>query len=253
MMTSFIVVSKKDCKDLLRNFGIEIINPEMVTIDGKRGVEFICIEDKQEIFIGSIEEGQLIDVDYKKFMKEIYNYDIIDERAEGDISAKQLLSFQKDQWAVKTLKEWPEYDSEKDREREQVEWVFGLTGGELNDESFAGYRYNYDGVPDYSDLDDEGHITVISFDIQSPPKELEHDGEIYEFNTVYASSGEADCPICGAGSESDYWIKEFKKEHGRDPQPKDRCGLCETNYDEMPGLIYIGDCYEAVYMREDEE
>lgn len=42
---------------------------------------------------------------------------------------------------------------EKDSERQQIEWLFSLTGGELWPESWNGFAYNYEGVPEWASTD----------------------------------------------------------------------------------------------------
>lgn len=154
------------------------------------------------------------------------------------------------------MAKWPVYKSEEQQEREAVEYVFGLTGGELTDEPFAGYKYNYEGVPEYAgsefpDKWEAEYQTVIVWGggfLPHPAETLEHAGQTYELVQHFMSSGETDCAVCGAGGNGiDWWAEEFEAEHGRPPQPNDECGLCETRYADMPGLIYIGTGYEAVY------
>ena len=151
-------------------------------------------------------------------------------------------------------------------EREEVENVFGLGGGELADEPWAGYAYWYDGAPEYASESDLGvhpyegelrTVIVAGGGYLSPPKdELEADGETWELITSFTSSGEADCWVCGAGGNGkEWWAEEFEKAHGRPPHGADECGLSETTYNDMPGVVYVGDGYEAVYklVEEDDE
>lgn len=149
---------------------------------------------------------------------------------------------------------WPVYTSSEQQEKEQVEAVFHLGGGELEDESFAGYKYNYDGMPEYADIGEDpdySYHTVIATGggLLSPPKKtLEDDGVVWELVETYTSSGETDCPVCGAGGNGvEWWAEQFEDAHGRAPTPNDECGLCENLYSEMPGFVYIGDGYEAIY------
>jgi len=152
-------------------------------------------------------------------------------------------------------KEWPVYAAEADREREQVENVFGLGGGELEDESFAGYAYNYEGAPEYAaneieELDYQYHTVIVSGGgyLPSPYDKLEEDGVRWDLVEYFMNSGESDCWICGAGGNGvDWWADEFEQQHGHAPGPDDRCGLCETEMEDMPGVVYIGEGYEAVY------
>jgi hypothetical protein len=157
------------------------------------------------------------------------------------------------------MAQWPVYLDEEAREDEQVEYVFGLTGGELAYESFAGYKYNYEGIPDYAghDFPDrygvhmQYHTVIVTGGgfLPNPAETLtDEDGVEWTLEQTYMSSGETDCPDCGAGGNGiEWWAEQFEDEHGRPPGPEDECGLCETRYKDMPGLIYIGGCYEAVY------
>jgi len=88
--------------------------------------------------------------------------------------------------------------------------------------------------------------------LPSPHDTLEHDGVAWELADYFLSSGEADCWICGVGGNgTEWWADEFEKQHGHAPAPDDRCGLCETEYADMPGVVYIGEGYEAVYRTHD--
>lgn len=72
-------------------------------------------------------------------------------------------------------------------ERTQVEQVFGLTGGELNDSPWGGFAYNYEGVPEWAseDFDRETrasgeYVTVIEIGCSygsSAAETLEVDGQ----------------------------------------------------------------------------
>jgi hypothetical protein len=155
---------------------------------------------------------------------------------------------------------WPVYPSEEVREHEEVENVFNLGGGELEEGKFAGYAYWYQGAPDYADEAhdyDNEYITVLVFGgglLPTPSKTLEHEGEMWELSETYMSSGEADCWVCGAGGNGkEWWAGEFEDTHGEPPRPDDMCGLCETEYQDMPGVVYIGEGYEAVYRFEKDE
>lgn len=150
-------------------------------------------------------------------------------------------------------REWPVYESEAEKEREEVEAAFHLDGGELEEEPFAGYAYWYEGAPDYSDeardYDHEYRTTIITGGgyLPYPEKELEdEEGGVWLLADSFTSSGETDCPFCGAGT-GDFWVEMFEQTYEELPQPKDRCGLCETNYEDQPGYVYIGEGYEAVY------
>ncbi len=159
---------------------------------------------------------------------------------------------------------WPVYQSEEEQEQEQVENVFGLGGGELEKGKFAGYAYWYENVPDWAERDFPDwavnqHRTVIIFGggyLPYPEKMItDQDGDKWELAKYYGNSGEADCWICGAGGNGkEWWADEFEDQHDRPPKPDDYCGLCETEYKDMPGYVYVAGGYEAVYrLVEDEE
>lgn len=140
-------------------------------------------------------------------------------------------------------------------EKERVERVFGLTGGELNDrpwEPFApkegnyfdgdhyereSFRYWYDGAPSYaSGFDDSEHTTVVQcIMFGSPPEVLYERGYRYEKVATYTTSGEDECPCAQ------------DREEGHDvPGP---CPLCETSADDDSHYIYIGDGWAEVVYR----
>ncbi len=126
-----------------------------------------------------------------------------------------------------------------DPEREQVEWVFGLTGGELNDEAWGGFAYNYDEVPDYvrRDYPDlyDGNVsyrTVVGYFVYgSPPEELIDDEGIWERRATYASSGETECPL------------------SPDRVEDARCPLCDSEPGDPHAYIYVGDGWAEVVYR----
>lgn len=122
-------------------------------------------------------------------------------------------------------------------DRMRMAWLFGLTGGELNDEPWAGYRYNYDGVPEYATTDfpdrwQHRFRTIIgSFLFTEPNERLEDDEGEWERAAVYASSGEAECPF-----------RPGLVQEGR-------CILCEEPRGEEHGYIYVGDGWAEVVYR----
>lgn len=89
-------------------------------------------------------------------------------------------------------------------EREEIEWVFGLTGGELADEPWAGHRYWYEGIPEYAHDDFPPHAeawgdyrTIVMQALYSPPPERIADpatGDVWILDKTYSSSGEAELP-----------------------------------------------------------
>lgn len=151
-------------------------------------------------------------------------------------------------------------------ERMQVEYVFGLTGGELDDKplnftaptKFNGdqprtWRYSYDGVPewaareDFPDHNDPGvtYFTLIeigvSYESYAPEWVRFDDGTTYFRMRQYVHSGECECPMgsCGdnerVGEDSTAGMAE--------------CPLCGEKRGEEHGYIYVGDSTETVYKR----
>src|SRR3982751_2784057 len=100
-------------------------------------------------------------------------------------------------------------------ERESVEWVFGLTGGELDDKpvtyTYDGgegvFHYTFDGVPDYasSDFDDLhsndcDYFTAVTCQLYgAAPDEITVGGKRYTQVSSFVSSGETEC--CYAQSD----------------------------------------------------
>jgi hypothetical protein len=138
--------------------------------------------------------------------------------------------------------------------RQQIEWVFGLTGGELSAGPWAGYAYWYEGLPsyaaqDYPDRFKEGveYRTVIHSGLFSaPPTTL--DG--FAFVQSFSSSGECECPGQSEdGDSEDDGDSVVCVTHCADGETT--CALCGESLGESHGYIYLGDgeC-EAVYRRE---
>ena len=141
-------------------------------------------------------------------------------------------------------------------DKEQVEWVFGLTGGELYDRPWEPYaskdggdyfklesfRYWYDDKPDYvSDLsrDDEYRTVVYCCLFGSTPDKLYDRGFRFEKVASYVSSGECPCP-CADSEEATEERASWADDH--------KCPLCECTKDEDSPHIYIGDGWcEVVY------
>lgn len=121
--------------------------------------------------------------------------------------------------------------TEQELERIEIENVFCLGGGELATEEWEGFRYWYEGAPEYAteythDFD-HTYRTVLADCMFGAPDAP--DG--WEQVASYASSGEADCWWCGEGT-------------GNEDQRKD-CPLCEGG-----GYVYIGDGWAEVVFRE---
>lgn len=155
-------------------------------------------------------------------------------------------------------------------EREQVEYVFGLTGGELDDKPVtfvAGFReqhgkieetdlgltwlYHYDSVPEwaYEDFDRDvrssasgDYFTLVDLGCEYGSREnkilIDSDGRIYLHVKTYANSGETECP--GQHEDED----KVSAEH---TMGGNVCVLCEAALGEEHGYIYIGPGAEHVY------
>lgn len=120
-------------------------------------------------------------------------------------------------------------------ERERIECLFGLGGGELEDEPWGEYAYWYEGSPEYvaSAQEKNGYVyrTVIAYCLFSQPKPPEDGWKLVE---VYPVS-EADCWRDGAGTEAE--------------NPSPDCPLCEGE-----GTIFLGEGWaEAVFHKPEEE
>lgn len=123
-----------------------------------------------------------------------------------------------------------------DSEREQIEWVFMLTGGELNDDSWNGFAYNFDSVPDWAATDfkdrfDHPYRTVVGcFLYGGPPEQIVDADGVWELRATFVSSGEAECPLAPEVVD------------------EERCRLCDEPRSQPHGYIYLGDGWaEAVY------
>jgi hypothetical protein len=147
-------------------------------------------------------------------------------------------------------------------ERQQVEQIYGLTGGELDDkpllyldenEGSHSVAYHYDGVPewagdDFADRYECGvdYFTVI--DVDNPygwfQQEMRlSDGRRYFLVKTYTSGGEASCPLGACGND---------EKVGEDStEGMTACPLCEADEGEDHGVIYLGTGSEAVYKHVD--
>jgi len=137
-------------------------------------------------------------------------------------------------------------------QRECVEWVFGLTGGELNDKPWRPFTerdlsgepetflYSYDGPPDYDvrDSSDGDYVTVVSDCLTGEePENLYENGTRYVRVAIFMSSGETDC--IGPADESHVGESVERP-----------CPYCESQEGEEHGCIYLGDGWcETVYQR----
>jgi len=167
-----------------------------------------------------------------------------------------------------------------EKEKQQIEEVFTLTGGELADkplryawiakdaktwaynrEKGVGFwvdeptyeirrswaRYYYDGVPEYVEREFSrkggDYITIVEDESFCPmPRKIRARGREWVKVARYGSSGETECPAKQADEEGDdhEWAHKLIGDDGL-------CKLCE----EPPGshsFIYIGDGWgEVVY------
>lgn len=128
-------------------------------------------------------------------------------------------------------------------ERQQVEIVFSLGGGELADKPWVytdengveqTIPYHYDGVPDYTIGDEFGRDEEVSGrfativcvgDVYSGPDPRVPPG--WRRVAIYPSSGEADC-YCNDAEEDVY-------------TDDGRCPLCEYENDGEHHCVYIGE------------
>jgi hypothetical protein len=130
--------------------------------------------------------------------------------------------------------------NEAEVERERVEYVYGLTGGELSDEPWSYCAYWYDGVPEYAESDFRDWTTrtyrtaVLPGYPWYPDKTVQDGGEVWTLVRDYRNSGEAECP----GRQT--------------PEMPLPCELCEAETGDH-GYIYIGEGCEAVYRLEEPE
>lgn len=146
---------------------------------------------------------------------------------------------------------------EDDSERQQVEWVFGLTGGELDDKPWNGFAYNFDGVPEWAstnfiDRFDRQYHTVIGYFLFSePPAAIVDDEGIWRLQAEFASSGETRCPIADDDGQDEDHIY-VRREQGSGSPSIERCYLCDEQRGDEHGYIYLGDGWgEAVYRLSD--
>lgn len=171
-------------------------------------------------------------------------------------------------------------------ERESVEAVFSLTGGELESKPWepwipahaldaddllriAGhgfgpesnqtiFRYWYEGVPDYvgrnefPDIHDAEFRTVVTQRLYESSVLLENgslrDGAEWKRVRVFESSGETRCPGAREGYDDD---DADGPPEGKNVVGSDGCPYCEEKPGEKHGYIYLGDGWaEVVYRRE---
>jgi hypothetical protein len=145
--------------------------------------------------------------------------------------------------------------------KQQVMWVFGLTGGELADQPWEVERgddpedtevfdYWYKGAPDYAegDFESEATLRTVCYNnlFMTLPKTIadRKTGEEWALVRDYGSGGETACP----GQD------EGKVEKRHCTEETDECVLCEEKVGEPHGMIYLGEGWvEAVYQKMEKE
>lgn len=137
-------------------------------------------------------------------------------------------------------------------EREEIEAVFCLGGGELEAVPWAlgGGReapWWYEGAPEYAHdepgLDGDHVRTAIVWEQfgKGPEEVWDVDGRVWELKHRFVSSGETECP----------WGPRPVGEGEPAPPVDDRgrCPLCEEDAGAPHGMVYIGDAWaELVYV-----
>jgi len=154
-------------------------------------------------------------------------------------------------------------------ERMQVEEIYSLGGGELEDAPLPytdengrawAFRYHFDGVPEWCASDFKPHdggqvdfFTAIRIDDPcgwSPEEVTLADGKRYFRIAVLGPAGERECPMgpsgwgektVGAGTATE------------DPDGFISCPYCEAKEGEEHGYIYLGTGSEVVYKHVDVE
>jgi len=149
-------------------------------------------------------------------------------------------------------------------ERQQVEYVLGLTGGELEklplvfsdpnktwgDTKLRKWTYHYTGVPSWAEHDFEnpsmgGYCTLveigISYESSAPDEMVFSDGDRWFKVMSYTHSGENECPLGSCGNDETV---------GQDETDGfAQCPLCEADAGEKHGYIYLGHTLEIVYRK----
>ena len=147
---------------------------------------------------------------------------------------------------------YPEYRNEKDQEREQIEALFSLGGGELEQDPWLGHAYWFEEAPewdyDFRQEDDYQYRTVIEWTRFAPEEgevQVDEDGISWEVVKWYRPPMETDCWVCGHGSDA--FANGFFEVYGREPREGDECGLCEYKFEDQPGYIYDGEAHEVLF------
>lgn len=169
---------------------------------------------------------------------------------------------------------WGSYGNvvpEQNNERAQVEQVFGLTGGELEDTAWVPtypaerptwsvpegaievlvvpvpftFTYWYQGVPEYVERDFDAlplsyaptYRTVCRDEMFGQvPETVTDDEGTWTVVTRYTTSGEAECPLRNDDTGLAYVAGE-------------RCSFCEETRGELHGVVYIGDGWAEIVYR----
>lgn len=170
-------------------------------------------------------------------------------------------------------------------ERERIEWIHGLTGGEMSDRPLRVFdlyrrarlwaRYWYDGAPDWSDEHayDSGRKgwrgswrTLVwdsgAYGDFAPPASFrDATGRRWRKVNAYRSSGEAPCPVPenhpGKVERSQARLTpKHAPFHGllRPMNRRAECPLCEERIGSEHGYLYLGEGWiEAVYYSPDRD
>jgi hypothetical protein len=129
-----------------------------------------------------------------------------------------------------------------------------LTGGELDDEPWNGFRYNFDGVPDWARPDfkdryDREYRTVVSCFLYGGPSEriVDASGE-WTLQATYSSSGETECPLRDVDAEEQEAIYTHREKQFNLPRIE-RCFLCDEERGDDHRYIYLGDGWAECVFR----
>lgn len=145
-------------------------------------------------------------------------------------------------------------------ERSQIEYVFGLLGGELSDKPLVFWakelgrdcvkyvKYWYEGAPEWSEEDlpagaRGGILRTLLHDLILPSI-LEEGGIIWTRIVSYTGSGERECPYYGAVVGEEAWRDEVDS-----VEIENMCSLCGRDRGEDHGYIYLGEGWtESIYV-----
>lgn len=162
--------------------------------------------------------------------------------------------------------------TEEQIERTQVEQVFGLTGGELDDSAWkVGEKtiapYWYEGAPEYaaSDFRDLENVrTAVHCALYgSSPERIDDEGGAWVRKGEFQTSGETEC-LFHSGAPEDMPVKRdqchmvasYPRKHlvgtfAKLTAKHAECPFCGARLGEDHGVIYLGDGWvETVYVFE---